>query len=53
MRKDLRHQGSNGKQRIRFENGKIYFTREMERKFFFILTMIMLLAGGVSASGLF
>ena len=53
MRKILKDPEQNRKKSIRYGNGRIYFTREMERKFFFILTLIMLLAGAVSASGLF
>ena len=38
---------------IQYENGKIYFSREVERKFFFILTLIMLFAGLLVKIGLF
>ncbi len=38
---------------IRYKNGKIYFSRETERKFFFILTVIMLLVGLFAKVGLF
>jgi hypothetical protein len=38
---------------IRYKNGKIYFSRETERKFFFILTVIMLLMGLFAKVGLF
>jgi hypothetical protein len=31
--------------KLRLENGKICFTRETERKFYFILTIIMLALG--------
>jgi hypothetical protein len=30
---------------LRFENGKIYFSKTAERKFYFGMTIIMLLAG--------
>ena len=30
---------------LRYDNGKIYFSKETERKFYFILTVIILLAG--------
>jgi hypothetical protein len=38
---------------IQYKNGKIYFSRETERKFFFILTVIMLLLGLFAKVGLF
>ena len=38
---------------IRYKNGKMYFSRETERKFFFILTVIMLLLGLFAKVGLF
>jgi hypothetical protein len=34
-----------GKKKLRIENGRIYFSRAAERKFFFSLTVIMLLLG--------
>ena len=36
-----------------FENGKIYFSKENERRFYFLLTLIMLLAGVLYKVGLF
>ena len=33
--------------------GRVYFSRETERKFFFILTMVMLLLGLLAKAGLF
>ncbi|MEA3231340.1 MAG: hypothetical protein U9Q05_06260 [Thermodesulfobacteriota bacterium] len=36
-----------------FENGKVYFSKETERKFYFLLTLIMLLAGILYKVGLF
>ena len=30
---------------LRFENGKMYFTKTAERRFYFGMTIIMLLAG--------
>jgi len=35
------------------ENGKIYFSRHTERRFFFILTIVMLLAGILFKAGWF
>jgi hypothetical protein len=36
---------SRGKKKRRFEDGRLYFSRAAERKFFFSLTVIMLLMG--------
>ena len=41
------------KKTLLHENGKIYFTRETERKFYFVLTIIMLLLGILAKAGLF
>ena len=30
---------------LRFEGGRIYFSRDVERKFFFVLTLMMLVLG--------
>ena len=35
------------------ENGKIYFSKEAERKFYFILAVIMLVTGILYKTGLF
>ena len=35
------------------ENGKIYFSRHTERRFFFVLTIVMLLAGILFKAGLY
>ncbi|MGA6924244.1 MAG: hypothetical protein WBY88_01110 [Desulfosarcina sp.] len=34
-----------GQPRILIRDGRLWFTREMERRFYFILTLIMLAAG--------
>ncbi|MCF8025915.1 MAG: hypothetical protein K9K62_04760 [Desulfobacteraceae bacterium] len=39
--------------RLRVADGKIYFTRTAERKFFFVLTMLMLVAGIMFRLGIF
>ena len=41
------------KKALLHEKGKIYFTRETERKFYFGLTIIMLLFGILAKVGLF
>ena len=41
------------KKLIQYKNGKIYFNRETERSFFFILTIVMLLLGLLAKAGLF
>jgi len=38
-------QANNSQQKDSFKNGKIYFTKQAERKFFFILTLAMLVWG--------
>jgi len=38
---------------IQYKSGKTYFSRQVERKFFFILTIIMLLLGLLAKAGLF
>ncbi len=40
------------KKGIRYEAGRIYLTREVERKIFFFLTLIMLLGGAMFKAGL-
>ncbi len=42
-----------GKRRPVYQDGKICFDRSTERKFFFVLTVIMLLAGALAKAGLF
>jgi len=34
-------------------NGKIYFTKELERRFYFFMTIIMLILGLLAKTGLF
>ncbi len=36
-----------------FEEGTLFFTRKAERKFFFLLTVIMLLSGILVKTGIF
>ncbi len=38
---------------IHYDRGRIYFTRRMERKVFFVLTLIMLGAGILYKLGIF
>ena len=38
---------------IKYKNGKIYFSKETERAFYFILTILMLLLGLLAKAGLF
>ena len=37
---------------IRYEKGRIYFSRQAERKMFFFLTLVMLAAGLMFKAGL-
>ncbi|WP_155887692.1 hypothetical protein [Paucidesulfovibrio longus] len=39
--------------RLHYENGRIYFSRQTERAFFFVLTVLMLLLGVVEGSKIF
>ncbi len=39
---------SEGKKEICFHEGRIYFTKHLERKLFFFLTILMLILGIVS-----
>jgi len=41
------------KKPIHYDKGRIYFTRRMERKVFFVLTLIMLGAGILYKVGVF
>ena len=41
------------KKLLLYENGKIYFTRETERKFYFVLMIIMAILGILAKAGLF
>lgn len=45
--------GQPGARAFKFENGMLYFTKQAERKFFFIMTLVMLLAGVLAKAGLF
>lgn len=38
---------------IRYEHGRFYFTRSVERKLFFFLTLAMLVAGVMFKAGFF
>jgi len=38
---------------LHYENGRIYFTRRLERKIFFVLTLFMLGAGILYKLGIF
>ena len=51
----IRHEQDNAAEKkiLHYESGKIYFSRESERKLFFVLTMIMLAAGILTRMGLF
>ena len=40
------------KKMIQYKNGKIYFSKETERAFYFILTILMLFLGLLAKAGL-
>ena len=51
------HHSESGKsqpdrRKLKFENGKIYFSKDAERKFFFILTLIGLAVGACFKLGI-
>jgi hypothetical protein len=39
------HKSQPDKKFVRYENGNLYFSRATERKFFFAMTVIMMIAG--------
>jgi hypothetical protein len=39
--------------RLHYENGRIYFSKQTERAFFFVLTVLMLLLGVVEGTKIF
>jgi hypothetical protein len=49
---DTAHQ-KNHKNKIYYQDGRFYFTRQAERTFYFILTMVMLVAGMLYKIGIF
>lgn len=53
MAKNGRNNADRQKKSFRIEEGKIYFSKQTERKFFFIMTIIMLIAGIFAKTGLF
>ncbi len=40
------------KRRLVYENGRVYFTKETERAFYFVLTLVMLVAGILYKTGI-
>ncbi len=44
---------SEKKRGICFHEGKLYFTKQVERKIFFFLTIVMLILGIASYTGIF
>ena len=38
---------------IQYKDGKIYFSKGVERKFYFVLTILMLLLGLLAKAGVF
>lgn len=41
-----------GVRKLKFENGKLYFSKDAERRFYFILTLIVLGVGACFKLGL-
>ena len=52
MEKIMAPEGPQNKKRLRFEGGRIYFSAAAERKFFFTLTVIMLVFGACFRLGI-
>jgi hypothetical protein len=40
------------KKTLCYQNGRLYFTKQAERSFYFILTLVMLVAGVLYKSGI-
>ncbi len=53
MEPNEKHMKRRGKIKWRLEDGRMYFSRAAERKFFFGLTMFMLLLGVLFKLGVF
>jgi hypothetical protein len=45
--------GENRKRTIYYTDGRFYFTKEAERTFYFVLTLLMLVAGMLYKAGIF
>ena len=53
VNQELQNNKSEPRKVIQYKNGKIYFSKETERAFYFILTVMMLLMGLFAKAGLF
>ncbi len=53
MFRDLRENRKKEEKAILYEEGRLYFTRALERKIFFGLTLLMLLWGILTRFGFF
>ena len=45
MKKEISKTGGDRKKSFTYADGRFYFTKEAERSFYFILTLLMLVAG--------
>ena len=52
MEKDIVHHTRTNKKMFIRRNGRLYFSQKTERKFFFVLTLMMLLSGILLKAGL-
>lgn len=52
MKEDYPKNDKNRKPAVHYENGRFYFTKETERSFYFILTLMMLVAGILYKTGI-
>ncbi len=53
MNDQSQKQGENLKKSICYKDGRFYFTKQAERSFFFVLTIIMLVVGVFYKIGIF
>ncbi|MCD6585471.1 MAG: hypothetical protein J7K96_06905 [Desulfobacteraceae bacterium] len=52
MNDQFQKQGENQKKSICYRDGRFYFTKQAERTFFFVMTIIMLVAGVLYKTGI-
>lgn len=52
MIEPYRQKTGTGKKSLCYKDGRFYFTKEAERSFYFVLTLIMLVAGILYKTGI-
>ena len=53
MNGQFQENSENQKKSFCYKDGRFYFTKQAERSFFFVLTLIMLVAGVLYKTGIF